>query len=212
MKGLSRKYRTALVTGGTSGLGLAFCEMLVAEGVKTFSASRFPSKLPSISGLHGLELDLADLTSVAAFARRFVGEQGVPDLLINNAGITRDGLLLRMNEEDWDEDWTYEDAEPWVQEGEQSEQQSEEEEQDLADAVLDEFREALAGALAALWPFRRSETIGDDNVGIVRVDLDWINPPTDLNTMWTLIAFLVGSGLVVAFIKYDQAKAQKKGG
>jgi len=46
----------------------------------------------------------------------------------------------------------------------------------------------------------------------VRVDLDWINPPPDANTMWTIIAFLVGSGLVVAFIKYDQAKAQKKGG
>ena len=86
MKGLSQKYRTALVTGGTSGLGLAFCEMLVAEGVKTFSASRFPSKLPSISGLHGVELDLTDLSSLAAFARRFVGEHGVPDLLINNAG------------------------------------------------------------------------------------------------------------------------------
>ncbi len=70
----------------------------------------------------------------------------------------------------------------------------------------------MAGSLAALWPFRKSETIGDDNVGFVRVDLDWINPPTDANTMWTLIAFLVGSGLVVAFIKYDQAKAQKKGG
>ncbi|HIL73091.1 MAG TPA: DUF368 domain-containing protein, partial [Verrucomicrobia bacterium] len=70
----------------------------------------------------------------------------------------------------------------------------------------------MAGSIAALWPFRKFETIGDDNVGFVRVDLDWINPPTDANTMWTLIAFLVGSGLVVAFIKYDQAKAQKKGG
>ena len=70
----------------------------------------------------------------------------------------------------------------------------------------------MAGSLAALWPFRKFETVGDDNVGFVRVDLDWINPPTDANTMWTLIAFLVGSGLVAALIKYDQAKAQKKGG
>jgi hypothetical protein len=43
------------------------------------------------------------------------------------------------------------------------------------------------------------------------VDLGWIVPPTDANTMWTLIAFLVGFSLVMAFIKYDQAKAQKKG-
>ena len=70
----------------------------------------------------------------------------------------------------------------------------------------------MAGSLAALWPFRKFETIGDANVGFVRVDLDWINPPTDANTMWTLIAFLIGSSLVAAFIKYDQAKAQKKSG
>ena len=70
----------------------------------------------------------------------------------------------------------------------------------------------MAGSLAALWPFRKFETIGDANVGFVRVDLDWISPLADANTMWTLIAFLVGSGLVAAFIKYDQGKAQKKGG
>jgi len=69
----------------------------------------------------------------------------------------------------------------------------------------------MAGSLAALWPFRKFETLGDVNVGFVRVDLGWIVPPTDANTMWTLIAFLVGFSLVMAFIKYDQAKAQKKG-
>ena len=69
----------------------------------------------------------------------------------------------------------------------------------------------MAGSLAALWPFRKFESVGDANVGFVRVDLDWIVPPTDANTMWTLIAFFIGSGLVAAFIKYDQAKAQKKG-
>ena len=68
----------------------------------------------------------------------------------------------------------------------------------------------MAGSLAALWPFRKFETLGDGNVGFVRVDLGWIVPPTDANTMWSLIAFLIGSGLVAAFIKYDQAKAQKR--
>ena len=70
----------------------------------------------------------------------------------------------------------------------------------------------MAGSLAALWPFRKFETVGDANVGFERVDLDWIIPPTDANTMWTIIAFLVGSALVAAVIRYDQAKAQKKGG
>ena len=69
----------------------------------------------------------------------------------------------------------------------------------------------MAGSLAALWPFRKFETLGDTDVGFVRVDLGWIVPPTDANTMGSLIAFLIGSGLVAAFIKYDQAKAQKKG-
>ncbi|HJN88970.1 MAG TPA: hypothetical protein QGG93_01460, partial [Verrucomicrobiota bacterium] len=47
-------------------------------------------------------------------------------------------------------------------------------------------------------------------VGFERVDIDWIIPPTDANTMWTLIAFVVGSALVAAFIRHDQPKAQKR--
>ncbi len=86
MKKLSEKYRTALVTGGTSGLGRAFCEMLVAAGVETFSASRNPAMISDHAGLHGMELDLSDLPSVSAFAKHFSKEHGAPDLLINNAG------------------------------------------------------------------------------------------------------------------------------
>ena len=68
----------------------------------------------------------------------------------------------------------------------------------------------MAGSLVALWPFRKFETIGDANVGFERVDFGWIAPPNDSNTLWTLVAFLIGSGLVVAFIKFDLAKAQKR--
>ncbi|MBC8245791.1 MAG: DUF368 domain-containing protein [Verrucomicrobia bacterium] len=70
----------------------------------------------------------------------------------------------------------------------------------------------MAGSLAGLWPFREFKTVGDDNVGFERVDFGWIIPPTDANTLWTVVAFLIGSGLVVAFIKQDQGKAEKKGG
>jgi len=65
----------------------------------------------------------------------------------------------------------------------------------------------MAGSLVALWPFRKFETVGDANVGFARVDLDWIAPPTDANTMWTLIAFLIGSGLVAAFLRYEGSKS-----
>ena len=86
MKKLGQTYPTALVTGGTSGLGLAFCEMLVAEEVKTFSASRNPGKLPDLPELHGLQVDLTDLAAVSAWTKDFIEEHGAPDLLINNAG------------------------------------------------------------------------------------------------------------------------------
>ena len=70
----------------------------------------------------------------------------------------------------------------------------------------------MAGSLVGLWPFRNHKIVGDDNVGFERVDLGWMIPPMDANTFVTLIAFLIGSGLVAAFLKIDRAKAQKKGG
>ena len=70
----------------------------------------------------------------------------------------------------------------------------------------------MAGSLAGLWPFRDFETVGDVNVGFERVDFGWIIPPIEANTLWTAVAFLIGSGLVIAFIKHDQATAEKKGG
>jgi putative membrane protein len=70
----------------------------------------------------------------------------------------------------------------------------------------------MAGSLVGLWPFRKFETVGDDNVGFERVDLGWVMPPVDGNTFATSIAFLIGSVLVMAFLKFDRAKTQKKGG
>ena len=70
----------------------------------------------------------------------------------------------------------------------------------------------MAGSLVGLWPFRKFETVGDDNVGFERVDLGWVMPLGDGNTFATLIAFLIGSVLVMAFLKFDRAKTQKKGG
>ena len=86
MKRLGDSYRTALVTGGTSGLGLAFCEMLVAEGVEVTTVSRRPERLPETEGLRSRKLDLSDAKAVRAFAEQYLSEQGVPDLLLNNAG------------------------------------------------------------------------------------------------------------------------------
>ena len=86
MKKLGEIYGTALVTGGTSGLGLAFSEMLVGEGVKVVSVSRKPDRLPKLEGLTGISLDLSDFNAVCDFAERYFVESGLPDILVNNAG------------------------------------------------------------------------------------------------------------------------------
>ena len=86
MKKLGEVYKTALITGATSGLGLAFSEMLAGEGVKVVSVSRKPDLLPKMEGLTGVSLDLSDMSAVLDFAEGYLREPGVPDLLVNNAG------------------------------------------------------------------------------------------------------------------------------
>ena len=86
MKRLGDSYRTALVTGGTSGLGLAFCEMLTADGVEVTTVSRRPERLAGTKSLRSRELDLSDAKAVRAFTDEYLSSAEVPDLLVNNAG------------------------------------------------------------------------------------------------------------------------------
>ena len=80
------KIKKALVTGGTSGIGLAICEQLLAGGSEVYSVSRNPHKCEMRANFHPLQLDLADLSAVSEFGENFINEHGIPDLLINNAG------------------------------------------------------------------------------------------------------------------------------
>ena len=80
------KIKKALVTGGTSGIGLAICEQLLAGGSEVYSVSRNPHKCEKRANFHPLQLDLADLSAVSEFCENFIKEHGIPDLLINNAG------------------------------------------------------------------------------------------------------------------------------
>jgi NAD(P)-dependent dehydrogenase (short-subunit alcohol dehydrogenase family) len=79
-------YRTALVTGASSGLGLEFARMLRAEGVKVWGASRSPDAAAKAEGWQPVTLDLMQPESVRAAAEQVRREAGVPDILINNAG------------------------------------------------------------------------------------------------------------------------------
>ena len=80
------KIKKALVTGGTSGIGLAICEELLQLGVEVYSVSRNPKKIEPQTNFHQLSLDLSDLDSVSRFGDKFIEQYGTPDLLINNAG------------------------------------------------------------------------------------------------------------------------------
>ena len=80
--------KTAIVTGGSSGIGLAICERLIERGMEVYSISRNPLRVPKMKCLHPVQLDLSDLDAVVSFLDSFVKEKGTPDLLVNNAGYT----------------------------------------------------------------------------------------------------------------------------
>lgn len=86
MQPLSRTYKKALVTGASSGLGLAFARMLQAEGAEVWGTSRDPARIDPQEGIHPLALDLADPASMGAFMQEHADILDSIDLLINNAG------------------------------------------------------------------------------------------------------------------------------
>ena len=99
--------KTALVTGGGRGIGRAICEIFAAEGahvvaadVDVDAAREVVDGLPTTGS--ALQMDVASSQSVQEGIQRVLHEFGCLHILVNNAGITRDGLLMRMREEDWD--------------------------------------------------------------------------------------------------------------
>jgi len=79
-------YRTALVTGASSGLGRAFARMLRDEGLEVWSASRQPEASAREEKWHPIVLDLTEPESLLAAIEQVRREAGTPDVLVNNAG------------------------------------------------------------------------------------------------------------------------------
>jgi 3-oxoacyl-[acyl-carrier protein] reductase len=103
--------RSAIVTGGTRGIGKAIVIELARQGCSVAfnyskSADEAEALRTEIEGLgvkaHAAQCDVANTTAAAEFVSAVKEEFGTVDYLINNAGITRDQLILRMKEEDWD--------------------------------------------------------------------------------------------------------------
>ncbi len=94
----------ALVTGGTRGIGLGCAERLRDEGYKvavTYRSTPPESAGDSLRGILPIECDVTDPEQVEKAFATLEGELGTVDVLVANAGIVRDGLMLRMGEEAW---------------------------------------------------------------------------------------------------------------
>ena len=97
--------KIAIVTGGTQGIGRAITELLHAEGsvvnVLARSESAGSALEKDLERCRFYPVDVSDAGQVERAVSSIVEAWGRIDALVNNAGITRDGLLLRMKEEDW---------------------------------------------------------------------------------------------------------------
>jgi 3-oxoacyl-[acyl-carrier protein] reductase len=97
----SLEGKTALVTGGSRGIGRAIVTELAAAGAEVvfgyMSGADESAELAKETGARAVQADV----STPDGAARLVGEAGEVDVLVNNAGVTRDGLLARMSDEDW---------------------------------------------------------------------------------------------------------------
>ena len=100
----------AVVTGAGRGIGRAIALRFAAEGADVVCASRTVENSEKVAAevralgcrAWAVAVDVADPLQVDAVAGRVLAEAGRVDVLVNNAGVTRDGLLMRMSEADWD--------------------------------------------------------------------------------------------------------------
>jgi 3-oxoacyl-[acyl-carrier protein] reductase len=91
--------RSVLVTGGNRGIGLAIAQEFLANGDKVAVTYRTPTELPE--GILGVQADVTDEASLDAAFKQVEDAHGPVEVLVANAGITKDTLLLRMSEDDF---------------------------------------------------------------------------------------------------------------
>ena len=107
---MSLDNEIALVTGASRGIGQAIAEVLGRRGSTVIGTATSAGGADTITAAlatagimgSGRVLNVTDPDSIAALLKDVQGEFGAPTILVNNAGITRDNLMMRMKDEEWD--------------------------------------------------------------------------------------------------------------
>lgn len=103
---MGMKNRIAIVTGGTRGIGKSIAIDLRKAGCKVVASYHGNEEAAQAfrkeTGIEVMRFDVADFEQCQLAVRRIEAEMGAVDILINNAGITRDGFMHKMGEESWD--------------------------------------------------------------------------------------------------------------
>ena len=103
------KDKIVIVTGGNRGIGKAIVETMAEHGAIVYSFDKFiPEDTTTLfdakytNQIHVVEADVTSFDSISASINEIVKKEGRVDVLVNNAGITKDNLIMRMSEEEWD--------------------------------------------------------------------------------------------------------------
>ncbi|MBU2855043.1 MULTISPECIES: 3-oxoacyl-ACP reductase FabG [Acidithiobacillus] len=107
----SLEGQLALITGGSRGIGQEVARVLGRQGALVVATATTPAGAERIDAdlaAHGIRgtgvaLDVTDDAAMSAVLAQIQASHGAPTILVNNAGITRDQLLLRMKDDDWDD-------------------------------------------------------------------------------------------------------------